>query len=78
MNTAEFAGRVALVTGGGSGIGAATAALLRTAGAEVVVLGPDRDPLDAVAAETGAVPVVGDASDAGDCAAAVAVASERW
>ena len=78
MNTAEFTGRVALVTGGGSGIGAATAALLRTAGAEVVVLGPDRDPLDAVAAETGAVPVVGDASDPGDCAAAVAVVRERW
>lgn len=36
MNEPTFAGRVALVTGGGSGIGAATAALLRARGATVV------------------------------------------
>ena len=74
----EFAGKVALVTGGGSGIGAATVELLRRSGAEVVVLGPDADRIEAVAGRTGATPVIGDASDAGDCAAAVAVVGERW
>ncbi|HJY65971.1 MAG TPA: SDR family NAD(P)-dependent oxidoreductase, partial [Streptosporangiaceae bacterium] len=36
--TAGYAGRVALVTGGASGIGAATAARLRAAGATVYTL----------------------------------------
>jgi 2-keto-3-deoxy-L-fuconate dehydrogenase len=43
----DFAGLVALVTGGGSGIGAATAALLRDRGARVAVL--DRHPAGAPA-----------------------------
>jgi meso-butanediol dehydrogenase / (S,S)-butanediol dehydrogenase / diacetyl reductase len=74
----EFAGKVALVTGGGSGIGAATTALLRRSGAEVVVLGPDDDGLREVAATTGAVPVPGDAARRADCDAAVAAATGRW
>ena len=43
MNAYEFGGRVALVTGGASGIGAATVELLRASGAEVAVfdLTPD-------------------------------------
>ncbi|GAA4704894.1 SDR family NAD(P)-dependent oxidoreductase [Phytohabitans rumicis] len=74
----DFTGKVALVTGGGTGIGAATVALLRTLGAEVVVLGPDGADLAGTAATTGAVAVAGDASDGADCAAAVATARERW
>jgi 3-oxoacyl-[acyl-carrier protein] reductase len=38
VNTYDFGGRVALVTGGASGIGAATVELLRTCGAQVAVL----------------------------------------
>ena len=38
----DFQGLVAIVTGGASGIGAATAALLRQRGARVAVL--DRNP----------------------------------
>ena len=74
----EYAGKVALVTGGGTGIGAATAGLLRRLGAHVIVMGPDHDALAEVASATGAVPVVGDAADAGDCDTAVAIARDRW
>ncbi|MGW7574741.1 SDR family NAD(P)-dependent oxidoreductase [Streptomyces sp. NPDC054765] len=52
---ADFAGMAALVTGGGSGIGAATAALLLARGAKVAVL--DRDPSGAPA---GAIRVTAD------------------
>ncbi|WP_034213466.1 SDR family NAD(P)-dependent oxidoreductase [Actinoplanes subtropicus] len=75
---AELAGKVALVTGGGSGIGAATAALLRRLGAEVVVLGPDAAALRDICSATGAVAVTGDAAQPADCDAAVAVALQRW
>jgi len=44
VNRFEFAGRVALVTGGGSGIGAASAARLQESGADVAIF--DLDPGD--------------------------------
>jgi meso-butanediol dehydrogenase / (S,S)-butanediol dehydrogenase / diacetyl reductase len=54
--------RVVVVTGGGTGIGAATARRLATDGAWVVVCGRRAEPLDAVAAEVGGLAVVGDAA----------------
>ncbi len=48
-----LAGRTAVVTGGGSGLGAAIATSLHGAGAEVVVVGRDEDRLSAVAARLG-------------------------
>ncbi len=58
-----LAGKLALVTGGGRGIGAAIARGLATAGARVVVCGRTRPDLDAVATEIGGVALVVDLLD---------------
>ncbi|GHE64623.1 3-oxoacyl-ACP reductase [Streptomyces longispororuber] len=55
--------RVVLVTGGGTGIGAATARLLRAAGHQVVISGRRPEPLRRVAEETGALAHPSDAAD---------------
>ena len=65
MNTYDFTGRVALITGGVSGIGAAAAERLRAGGAEVVTF--DRDP---------AADVEGDMARSADLDAAVAHAEK--
>ncbi|MDQ3139666.1 MAG: SDR family oxidoreductase [Pseudomonadota bacterium] len=49
----QFDGRHALITGGGSGIGAAAARMLANHGARVSLLGRRPPPLEAVAADTG-------------------------
>src|SRR5919204_3377056 len=62
-NSYDFTGRTALVTGGASGIGAATAARLRAEGAEVAVF--DREPVE------GYVSVTGDIASSADVNAGV-------
>lgn len=49
----DLAGRTAVVTGGGSGLGAAIARALHASGAEVVLVGRDERKLAAVTAELG-------------------------
>ncbi len=77
----DFAGRVALVTGGTRGIGLGIAQELAGRGASVVVTARKQEELDAVVAELGeerALAVRGSADDEAHQAAAVAAAVERF
>lgn len=69
---------VAIVTGGGTGIGAATAAALRADGWEVVICGRRLEPLRQVADATGAIPFTADASSGGDIVRLVGSTVERF
>jgi NAD(P)-dependent dehydrogenase (short-subunit alcohol dehydrogenase family) len=66
--------KVAIVSGGGTGIGAATARVYAREGAKVVVTGRRAEPLEAVAAEIDGRAVAGDTSDDDHVRAAVAAA----
>lgn len=55
----------ALITGGGTGIGAATARMLAAEGAKVTLIGRRREPLEEVAAEFGGVVIACDVTDRG-------------
>ena len=70
--------RAVLVTGGGTGIGAAVTRQLRAAGDEVAILGRRPGALAPVAAATGAVGVPCDVSDAGQVEAVVSAVAGRF
>jgi 3-hydroxybutyrate dehydrogenase len=59
----DLAGRTALVTGAGSGIGRAVAARLAAAGGTVLLVDRDAEAVRAAAEETGGVPVTADLAD---------------
>jgi len=71
-------GRVAIVSGGGTGIGAATARRFAAEGAHVLVTGRRPQPIRDVAAEIDGVAVAGDASDPAHADEVVAAARERF
>jgi 3-hydroxybutyrate dehydrogenase len=60
----DLSGRRVVVTGGGSGIGAACAARLASAGADVVVLDLSAEAAERVAGQIGGEPLVADLGDA--------------
>jgi NAD(P)-dependent dehydrogenase (short-subunit alcohol dehydrogenase family) len=72
----QVKGQAAIVTGGASGLGAATARALAGAGAKVAVLDVNEAAGRALAAEIGGVAVACDVSDAKSAEAAVAKARE--
>lgn len=78
---AQLQGRVALITGGESGIGLASARLFVAEGASVVLVGIDESALESAVAEIGtdhAVSAVADVTDSDAVAAAVATGVERF
>jgi NAD(P)-dependent dehydrogenase (short-subunit alcohol dehydrogenase family) len=74
----RYLGKVALISGGGTGIGAATAQRLAHEGAKVVVMGRRQAQLEAVAEPIGATVFVGDAADPAQAQSAVTQAVERF
>jgi meso-butanediol dehydrogenase / (S,S)-butanediol dehydrogenase / diacetyl reductase len=71
-------GRTAIISGGGTGIGAATARLFAREGAKVVVTGRRPEPLQTVADEVGGRAVAGDTADPEHVAEAVSIAREAF
>ncbi len=74
----RFNNKTVLITGGGTGIGAAVARRLASEGANIALVGRRREPLEAVAAETKAMVVVADAADGAAMRKGVAEISERF
>ena len=72
----EIKGEAAIVTGGGSGIGADVARHLARAGAKVAVLDLNREAAEAVAKEIGGLGLECDVSSAASAEAAVAAATK--
>lgn len=72
----DIKGKAVLVTGGGSGLGAATAQTLADAGAKVAVLDLRLDGAEATAKKIGGLAVECDVGDADSAVAAVAQARE--
>jgi NADP-dependent 3-hydroxy acid dehydrogenase YdfG len=78
----KLAGKVAVVTGGGSGVGKATAALFLKEGAKVVIAGRDPAKLAAVANELDAGAALGtvptDVGHADQCEKLIAIATREF
>ncbi|MDQ3937151.1 MAG: SDR family NAD(P)-dependent oxidoreductase, partial [Chloroflexota bacterium] len=74
---ARFAAQVAVVTGGGTGIGGAVARRLAAEGAAVEVTGRRAEPLAAIAAEVDGLGVQADVTDPGDWQRVVDAALDR-
>lgn len=78
MDSGRLAGKVAIVTGGASGIGAATVKRFRAEGAEVIVADVQADLGEKVASENAALFHSLDVTDSGQWAAMMAMAEKRF
>ncbi|MCH2186885.1 SDR family oxidoreductase [Myxococcota bacterium] len=67
-----------MITGGGTGIGAAIGRRFAESGAKVVLTGRRAAPIESVASELGGLAVAGDTTDADDCAAAVSATLDTY
>lgn len=74
----RFDGKVALVTGAGTGVGAAVAQRMAAEGGKVVLMGRRAAPLEQVAREFGGLVVAGDAADGKDVTRAVDAAKKAY
>jgi NAD(P)-dependent dehydrogenase (short-subunit alcohol dehydrogenase family) len=83
MTAYRFEGKNVIVTGAGQGIGRAIAGRFAAEGADVMLIGRRREPLEQAERELSAAGErawvhQGDVSDSAQVAAAVAAAMERW
>jgi NAD(P)-dependent dehydrogenase (short-subunit alcohol dehydrogenase family) len=74
----DYTGQVVLITGAGSGFGAAAARRLRAAGARVAVLDRDTESVTAVAEQIDGLAIVGDVTDPDTSTRAVFETEERY
>src|SRR6202022_2569972 len=73
----QIEGQAAIVSGGGSGLGRATAQTLAAVGGKVAILDINDAAAAEVARETGGLAIVTDVTDSGSVEAAFAAARER-
>ena len=71
-------GKVVLITGGGTGLGAAIARRISKAGGSVVLTGRRTAPIQSIAKEVGGIAVEGDVLDKAHLAEAVAAATAEF
>ncbi|WP_271411366.1 SDR family NAD(P)-dependent oxidoreductase [Pseudomonas sp. Q1-7] len=71
-------GRIVLITGAGTGIGAACAWRLAGEGVQLVLVGRRREPLEAVSRDTGGLVLCGDAASSTDWARFIPAILERF
>jgi NAD(P)-dependent dehydrogenase (short-subunit alcohol dehydrogenase family) len=74
----DLAGKVAVVTGGASGIGKGIAARLAAEGAQVIIADIQRDAMEATAAELGTEAIQTDVSDPGSVDALARAVLDRY